>query len=87
MSKLPPHWWIAGPSKPIPASRLLRRTHVAGGHASTYRRLIRIGPWSIAVIRYRPGDDPTVPTIETSPVPARIRRRTTTPADHTGGRP
>lgn len=84
MSVLPPHWWISGPSKPRAASELFRHTHVAGGHASTYRRLLRIGPWSIGVIRYRPGDDPTLPTIPTSPVPARVRRR---PTGETGGRP
>lgn len=77
MRKLPPHWWINGPSKPRVASELFRFTHIAGGHAATYRRLLRIGPWSFAVIRYRPGDDPTVPTIPTSDRPAVIGRRGT----------
>ncbi|WP_431895830.1 hypothetical protein [Micromonospora haikouensis] len=75
MFTIPPHWWFAGPSKPRPASDLFRETHVPGAHASTYRRLIRIGPWSISLLRYRPGDDPTVPTIRTSATPARVRRR------------
>ena len=59
MRKIPSHWWINGPSKPRAASDLLRMTRVRGGYAATYQRLFRIGPWSFAVIRYRPGDDPT----------------------------
>lgn len=80
---LPPHWWINGPGEPRAASELFRWTRVRGGHASTYRRLFRIGPWSVAVIRYRPGDDPTVPTIPTSATPAVVRRR----SEHTGPEP
>jgi hypothetical protein len=36
----------------------LRSTQVRGGFAATWRRLVRIGPWSINIVRYRSGWDP-----------------------------
>lgn len=43
-----PHWRIAGP--------LLRYTRVRGAHVATVRRLLRIGPWSLSLMRCRPGN-------------------------------
>lgn len=67
MRRIPSHWWINRPSKARTASDLLRLTAIRGGYASTYRRLFRIGPWSFAVIRYRPGDGPDSHQIERIP--------------------
>jgi len=53
-----PHWGLGGRSRRRPARELLRWVDVPGAHASTIRRLFRIGPWSILVVRYRPGPDP-----------------------------
>ncbi|MFY1686397.1 hypothetical protein [Plantactinospora sp. WMMB782] len=51
---LPSHWWFAGWSKRRSAAEIFRHTTVRGGYAATYRRLVRFGPWSVGVIRYRP---------------------------------
>lgn len=50
-----PHWRIAGPSSARPAADLLRYTRVRGAHVATVRRLLRIGPWSLCLMRYRRG--------------------------------
>ncbi len=46
------HWWLGLVSKARPASEVLRSTTIAGGEAKTFRRLMRLGPWGIYVIRY-----------------------------------
>lgn len=70
----PAHWWLSGPMRrPVPADQVFRNVDVAGGRASTLRRLLRFGPWAFYVVRYRPG-----PTIPTSDRPAVVRRRHTT---------
>ena len=51
----PAHWWVSGPGRARQASRLYRVLNVRGGHASTVRRLLRVGPWGLHLIRYRPG--------------------------------
>lgn len=52
----PPHWWIGGPWRHArPASEVLRFTDVAGGHAKSFRRIVRLGPIGLYVIRYAPG--------------------------------
>lgn len=40
--------------------KLLRVLNVRGGHVATFRRLLRIGPYSVIVLRYQPGhvDEP-----------------------------
>lgn len=48
------HWWMSGPGRARPAADIFRWTEVAGGHAHTLRRIIRIGPFGFYVIRYRP---------------------------------
>lgn len=56
MNWYPAHWAFRGPQRrPADASRLLRDANVGGGHVSTLRRLIRIGPVGIYAMRYRPG--------------------------------
>jgi hypothetical protein len=57
---IPWHWSIAGPTRPRPAARLLRVLNVRAGHVATFRRLLRIGPYGVIVLRYRPGhvDEP-----------------------------
>jgi hypothetical protein len=52
----PSHWAFNGPQRHArPAADLFRFTDVAGGHAESLRRLIRLGPWGVYVIRYAPG--------------------------------
>lgn len=56
---LPPHWWFNGPQRRArPAGDLFRDPNVAGAHVATFRRLIRIGPVGLYVMRYRPGSAP-----------------------------
>jgi hypothetical protein len=51
-----PHWSLAGPHKVSRPELLLRHRNVGGpAHVAVVRRLLRIGPWSIMVLRYRPG--------------------------------
>jgi hypothetical protein len=52
------HWRFAWRGRPRPARELFRWVDVPGAHASTVRRLLRLGPWSILIVRYRPGPDP-----------------------------
>lgn len=52
---IPAHWAASGLGKAHPADRLLRVRNVRGGHAATLRRLLRIGPFGLYVIRYQPG--------------------------------
>lgn len=49
------HWGLKGPTKARDAGLLFKVRNVAGGHVATFRRIIRIGPFSIMVIRYQPG--------------------------------
>lgn len=52
----PSHWALNGPQRHArPASEVFRYTDVAGGHAKSLRRLVRLGPWSIWAVRYAPG--------------------------------
>lgn len=55
MRRLPPHWTFRGPGCARDAAPLLRHRDVQGGHVDTIRRLLRIGPWGLTVMRYRPG--------------------------------
>lgn len=55
MALIPWHWAFRGPGKPVPAGRLFRTVDVRGGHAATLRRLLRVGPFGLYVLRYRPG--------------------------------
>lgn len=51
----PSHWAISGPQRHArSAVEVLRVVNVAGGHAKTLRKLLRLGPWSVWVIRYAP---------------------------------
>lgn len=54
---IPSHWALKKPGKAIGALRFFRphMVNVRGGHAATFRRLLRIGPFGFYVIRYRPG--------------------------------
>lgn len=52
----PPHWHLAGPQRRSrPARDVFRRVDVAGGHAKSLRRLVRLGPYGFYVVRYAPG--------------------------------
>ncbi len=64
---VPWHWSLAGPTGPRPASRLLRVLNVRGGHVATFRRLLRVGPYGVIILRYRPGHVDEPPTTE--PIP------------------
>jgi hypothetical protein len=52
---IPPHWWLSGPSRHNAAERILRVRNVGGGHVSGLYRVLRIGPFGIYLMRYRPG--------------------------------
>lgn len=51
----PPHWWFSGPGKLRPADEVFQQVNVAGGHAESLRKLARVGPWSLLLVRYAPG--------------------------------
>lgn len=52
----PSHWALSGPQRRSrPGSEVFCRPNVAGGHAKSLRRLIRLGPWGVYVIRYATG--------------------------------
>jgi hypothetical protein len=52
----PPHWHLSGPQRRArPAAELFRWVDVAGGHAKSLRRLVRLGPYGFYVVRYAPG--------------------------------
>lgn len=56
-NSLPAHWWLSGPQRRARnASDLLRDPNLAGAHVATFRRLLRIGPFGLYVMRYRPGN-------------------------------
>lgn len=54
---IPNHWAFRGPQirQVRPAHEVVRQPNVAGAHLSSFRRLVRIGPWAIYFGRYRPG--------------------------------
>ena len=51
---IPLHWRLSGPGPAQDAKRIFRWVKVAGGRASTVRRLIRVGPFAFYVLRYEP---------------------------------
>jgi hypothetical protein len=52
----PPYWTLRGPQRhALNAADVYRHINVQGGHAATHRRLARLGPWGLYVVRYRPG--------------------------------
>lgn len=52
----PSHWALSGVQRHArPAREVFRQVNVAGGHAKTLRRLVRVGPVGFYVIRYAPG--------------------------------
>lgn len=55
--RIPPHWSVAGWHRVSRdgLARLLRARNVRGAHVSDVYRLVRIGPISLMVFRYRPG--------------------------------
>jgi hypothetical protein len=54
---IPRHWSFGLPQRHSrSASEVLQFTRVRGGHAATFRRLLRLGPWGVCVVRYRSGD-------------------------------
>lgn len=67
MKRLPPHWDLKLASPWRHAYEVFRYTRVRGGHASKFRRLIRFGPWSVLLVRYKKGDDPHPPLPERLP--------------------
>lgn len=52
---IPIHWRLRGIHRVKAVDRLLRSRDVAGAHVFSVTRLLRIGPWSLMVFRYRPG--------------------------------
>lgn len=61
-----PHWSWNGPAcRATSTAEMFRWRDVYGGHAATIRRLLRLGPFGLYVIRYRPGHvDPPMSTEE-----------------------
>lgn len=53
----PSHWSIAGPQRRARNAReLFRRVNARARHVSSFRRLVALGPWTLYVARYRPGN-------------------------------
>jgi hypothetical protein len=55
----PSHWWLSGPMRrAVPAVEVFRNVESLGGHAATFRRWVRVGPWAVYAVRYRAGAGP-----------------------------
>ena len=52
---IPLHWRLRGPSRANHA-RLLRYRNVWGGHVGGLYRIVRIGPFSLMLLRYSKGE-------------------------------
>jgi hypothetical protein len=53
----PSHWAVSGVQRHArPAIDVFRHVNVAGGHVKTLRKVVRVGPWSLLLIRYAPGN-------------------------------
>lgn len=53
---IPWHWSLRGPRRVRNVDGLLRHRNVRGGHVADVYRVLRIGPWSLMLFRYRPGE-------------------------------
>jgi hypothetical protein len=57
MSLWPVHWSLSGPQRRARDAReLLRWVNARGRHVATMRRLLSLGPFTIYMARYRPGN-------------------------------
>lgn len=56
MRLIPRHWRFTGPRRVSQLGRLLRYRNVPGAHVAAMWRIVRIGPWTLLAIRYRPGN-------------------------------
>lgn len=53
----PAHWSLRGPQRRARDAReLFRWVNARGRHAATFRRLLAVGPFTLYVARYRPGN-------------------------------
>lgn len=54
------HWSLAGPqfdgSRLRPPTELFRHRNARGRHIAGFRRLLSVGPWTLYVARYAPGN-------------------------------
>lgn len=53
--RLPLHWGLRGPSRTNRVG-ILRWRNVYGGHVAGLWRVLRLGPWQVLLLRYRPGE-------------------------------
>jgi hypothetical protein len=53
----PAHWAISGPGrKSADVHRVFRNINAAGRHVGSFRKLVSVGPWTLHLTRYRPGN-------------------------------
>ena len=53
----PGHWSLRGPQRrSADVQRLFRNVNAAGRHVGSCRRLLALGPFTIYMARYRPGN-------------------------------
>lgn len=53
----PAHWAISGPGrKSRDLHRIFRNVNARGRHVGSFRKLVSVGPWTLHLTRYRPGN-------------------------------
>lgn len=59
-----PHWAFKGFQRRARAdvSLILRDPDMGYAHVGSLRRVVRVGPWGLYLMRYRPGPLPSAPS-------------------------
>lgn len=52
----PAHWAISGPGRKADLRRVFRNINARGRHVGSFRKLVSVGPWTLHLTRYRPGN-------------------------------
>lgn len=53
----PTHWALSGPGrKSANLHRIFRNVNARGRHVGSFRKLVSVGPWTLHLTRYRPGN-------------------------------
>lgn len=52
----PTHWAVSGPGRKADLRRVFRNVNARGRHVASFRKLVSLGPWTLHLTRYRPGN-------------------------------
>jgi hypothetical protein len=53
----PAHWALSGPGrKSADPRRIFRNINARARHVGSFRKLVSVGPWTLHLTRYRPGN-------------------------------